>query len=176
MGLDGANAREESSCPFTETTRLASGICFPLWSGLSEPSQTHGALRSLTGSGLELLRGSDPLPGARRPGGSSGAVGRWPATPRVIRGWLPSKKGGEGGSPPWTGDPWVARGGQGSTRQSECPMRPRLGSRTPNCFSLLFPVLQRGVGRALTSGEATLPAASPGHSGRDGHQGHQAGP
>ena len=87
MGLDGANAHEESSCPFTETTRLASGICFPLWSGLSEPSQTHGALGSLTRSGLELLRESDPCLGH---GELGAAVGPWGA------GWPPRGSSGGG--------------------------------------------------------------------------------
>ena len=133
VGLDSANAREGNSHSFIETTRLMSSVSFPLWPGLSEPSQAHRPLGSLTGNGFELLRGSDTLPGGR-----GGAVGHWLVTPGVVRGWLPGKKGGEGGSSPWTGDPWVAHGGQGSSRQSECPMRLRPGSRPLNFFSLLF--------------------------------------
>lgn len=79
-----------------------------------------------------------PSLGDRAPEGRGGAVGHWPVTPGVVRGWLPGKKGGEGGSSPWTDDLWVAHGGQGSSSQSECPMRPRPGSRTLSFFSLLF--------------------------------------
>ena len=151
VGLDGANAREGNSHSFIETTRLMSSVSFPLWPGLSEPSQAHRPLGSLTGNGFELLRGSDTLPGGR-----GGAVGHWLVTPGVVRGWLPGKKGGEGGSSPWTGDPWVAHGGQGSSRQSECPMRQTWEQDsqflfTPFCFHGKFTgwpatVLQHGGG------------------------------
>lgn len=81
VGLDRA-AFKKNRHSFTKTACLKSSVCFPLWSGLSEPSQTHSPLGSLNGNLFELPRGSDtlPQPGCHgAPGGTSGSRGRWPA-------------------------------------------------------------------------------------------------
>ena len=128
MGLDRANAFKENSHSFRKTACLKSSVCFPLWSGLSEPSQPHSPLGSLNGNHFELPRGSDarPQPGCHgAPGGTSGPGGAgWHLGligARLSGGPLPGRRGGLGAGP-WRHLPAALGSGRGCSWLSGAPV------------------------------------------------------
>lgn len=85
-GLGQTDAFKKNSS-FMETKCFKLSVCFPLWSGLSEPSQTRKPLRPLTGNRFELPR-SEVLPQLPWPRGSGGSS--W--TPRSFCGRFSSER------------------------------------------------------------------------------------